>query len=115
MTRAVFYNPFYRKFYREQLPRAASYNHFYRKQLPRAVIVIKFYLVLVLSLRRLIDNFFYFPIFFAFFSAAMENQARDAKEIMANGYEAVDIQPFDLFPQTRHIENIITFQDTRKP
>lgn len=42
-------------------------------------------------------------------------QARDAKEIMANGYEAVDIQPFDLFPQTRHIENIITFQDTRKP
>lgn len=45
----------------------------------------------------------------------MENQARDAKEIMANGYEAVDIQPFDLFPQTRHIENIITFQDTRKP
>lgn len=43
----------------------------------------------------------------------LTNQARDAKEIIANGYEAVDIQPFDLFPQTRHIENIITFQDTR--
>lgn len=43
------------------------------------------------------------------------NKARDAKEIIANGYEAVDIQPFDLFPQTRHIENVVTFQDTRKP
>lgn len=40
-------------------------------------------------------------------------QARDAKDIIASGYEVVDIQPFDLFPQTRHIENVITFQDTR--
>ena len=61
-----------------------------------------------------LTNFFFFFICPPFFSAS-ENQARDAKEIMANGYEAVDIQPFDLFPQTRHIENIITFQDTRIP
>lgn len=43
----------------------------------------------------------------------LDEQARDAKEIIANGYEVVDIQPFDLFPQTRHIENIMTFQDLR--
>ena len=37
------------------------------------------------------------------------SQARDAKTIVAAGYEISDIAPFDLFPQTRHIENIITF------
>lgn len=52
---------------------------------------------------------FFIPAVFQY----LTYQARDAKEIIANGYEAVDIQPFDLFPQTRHIENIITFQDAR--
>ena len=36
-------------------------------------------------------------------------QARDAKFILSRGYIIVDITPFDLFPQTRHIENCITF------
>jgi hypothetical protein len=36
-------------------------------------------------------------------------QARDAKEIVAKGYNIADITPFDLFPQTRHIENVMTF------
>eukprot|EP01031_Cornospumella_fuschlensis_P030730 gene30730-37130_t len=36
-------------------------------------------------------------------------QARDAKAIVTNGYKIIDITPFDLFPQTRHIENVITF------
>jgi tRNA (uracil-5-)-methyltransferase len=36
-------------------------------------------------------------------------QARDAKLIVAEGYEVVDVTPFDLFPQTRHIENVMTF------
>ncbi|CAN0237168.1 unnamed protein product [Ectocarpus sp. 6 AP-2014] len=54
------------------------------------------------------------PTRLVYVSCDPATQARDAKEIMANGYEAVDIQPFDLFPQTRHIENVITFQDTRK-
>ncbi|CAB1099081.1 unnamed protein product [Ectocarpus sp. CCAP 1310/34] len=54
------------------------------------------------------------PTRLVYVSCDPATQARDAKEITANGYEAVDIQPFDLFPQTRHIENVITFQDTRK-
>lgn len=33
-------------------------------------------------------------------------QARDLKAFLANGYRVVEVQPVDLFPQTRHIENI---------
>ena len=36
-------------------------------------------------------------------------QARDAKFVVSNGYSIQKVQPFDLFPQTRHIENVITF------
>jgi len=36
-------------------------------------------------------------------------QARDAKIIIEGGYKIIDITPFDLFPQTRHIENVIVF------
>lgn len=36
-------------------------------------------------------------------------QARDSKCIVDSNYEIIDIQPMDLFPQTRHIENVITF------
>ena len=36
-------------------------------------------------------------------------QARDAQAIVAAGYDIIDCTPFDLFPQTRHIENVITF------
>ena len=39
-------------------------------------------------------------------------QARDAKGIVANGYDIVSVQPFDLFPQTRHIECLIVFERT---
>ena len=37
-------------------------------------------------------------------------QARDAKSLILGGYEIIDVQPFDLFPQTRHIENVVTFR-----
>lgn len=37
-------------------------------------------------------------------------QARDTKAIVSHGYDIVDITPFDLFPQTRHIENVMVFQ-----
>lgn len=37
-------------------------------------------------------------------------QARDTKHILENGYSVEDITPFDLFPQTRHIENVITYK-----
>lgn len=35
-------------------------------------------------------------------------QARDLKEFVAEGYTITRIQPFDLFPHTRHIENVVT-------
>ena len=37
-------------------------------------------------------------------------QARDAKLLVSYGYEIVSIQPFDLFPQTRHIECLAVFE-----
>jgi len=39
-------------------------------------------------------------------------QARDAKLLVSFGYEIVSIQPFDLFPQTRHIECLAVFEKT---
>jgi 23S rRNA (uracil1939-C5)-methyltransferase/tRNA (uracil-5-)-methyltransferase len=36
-------------------------------------------------------------------------QARDAKILVNGGYQITEVQPFDLFPQTRHVENIVTF------
>lgn len=35
-------------------------------------------------------------------------QARDIKEIVSHGYVPVSSQPVDMFPQTYHIENVLT-------
>ena len=35
-------------------------------------------------------------------------QARDVKEIVSHGYQATCSQPVDMFPQTYHIENVMT-------
>jgi len=35
-------------------------------------------------------------------------QMRDLREFLAAGYAATAVQPFDLFPQTRHLECVIT-------
>ena len=35
-------------------------------------------------------------------------QMRDLKSFIARGYQLEEIQPFDLFPQTRHLECVIT-------
>ncbi|HBM85671.1 MAG TPA: hypothetical protein DD423_02610, partial [Opitutae bacterium] len=35
-------------------------------------------------------------------------QARDLKEFIEGGYDITRIQPFDLFPHTRHIENVVS-------
>lgn len=41
-------------------------------------------------------------------SCAPDTQARDLKGLMDAGYRVERVQPFDLFPQTRHIENVVT-------
>lgn len=43
-------------------------------------------------------------------SCGPDTQARDLKYLVANGYKINRIQPFDLFPQTRHIENVVTLE-----
>ncbi len=43
-------------------------------------------------------------------------QMRDLKDFIANGYTLTAVQPFDLFPQTRHLECVVTLDGvaTRK-
>jgi len=36
-------------------------------------------------------------------------QARDGKYLVENGYTVTSVTPVDLFPQTRHIENVMCF------
>jgi 23S rRNA (uracil1939-C5)-methyltransferase len=36
--------------------------------------------------------------------------ARDAKSILAAGYRYIQATPFDMFPQTGHVESISLFQ-----
>jgi len=35
-------------------------------------------------------------------------QVRDLKLLGGGGYQPVDVQPFDLFPHTRHLECVMT-------
>lgn len=44
-----------------------------------------------------------------YISCEPTTQARDAKRIVSEGYVVTDVTPFDMFPQTRHIENVMTF------
>jgi len=44
-----------------------------------------------------------------YISCEPTTQARDAERIVKEGYEITNVTPFDMFPQTRHIENVITF------
>jgi 23S rRNA (uracil1939-C5)-methyltransferase len=41
------------------------------------------------------------------------SQARDAAVLKSAGYTATLAQPFDMFPQTAEIENVITFERNR--
>tara|TARA_R100000027_G_scaffold48943_1_gene37534 strand:- start:12625 stop:13845 length:1221 start_codon:yes stop_codon:yes gene_type:complete len=48
----------------------------------------------------------YSPRCIVYVSCDPSTQARDLKILQESGYGIVEIQPFDLFPQTRHIENV---------
>jgi len=43
-------------------------------------------------------------------SCGPDTQARDLKTLLEGPYVLKDVQPVDLFPQTRHIENIVTLE-----
>ena len=53
----------------------------------------------------------YSPQRVVYMSCGPTTQARDAKGIVEiGGYDIVSIQPFDLFPQTKHIECLMVFE-----
>ncbi len=58
----------------------------------------------------------YSPQRIVYMSCGPKTQARDAKGIVeVGGYEIVSIQPFDLFPQTKHVECLMVFEKKPKP
>ncbi|WPJ96390.1 class I SAM-dependent RNA methyltransferase [Coraliomargarita algicola] len=50
----------------------------------------------------------YRPQRLVYVSCDPATQARDLKEFIEGGYKITRIQPFDLFPHTRHIENVVS-------
>jgi tRNA (uracil-5-)-methyltransferase len=57
----------------------------------------------------------YSPQRIVYMSCGPATQARDAKGIVEiGGYEIVSIQPFDLFPQTKHVECLMVFEKKKK-
>jgi len=52
--------------------------------------------------------FHYLPSICIYISCEPATQMRDLKYFTEAGYQIQDIQPFDLFPQTRHLECIVT-------
>ena len=60
-------------------------------------------------LRQLIA---YGPRRIVYVSCSPDTQARDLRTLLAAGYAVTAVQPFDLFPQTRHVENVVTLTRT---
>jgi 23S rRNA (uracil1939-C5)-methyltransferase len=60
--------------------------------------------------RRVVDSILQLhPPFIAYVSCDPSTLARDARRLNAGGYELIRVTPFDLFPQTFHIETIAFF------
>lgn len=58
-----------------------------------------------------LDQLFAFgPARVVYVSCGPDTQARDLKAFLASGYQIESVQPFDLFPQTRHIENVVVLR-----
>lgn len=61
-----------------------------------------------LFIRQLIN---FAPVRLVYVSCEPTTQARDLKMLIDDGgYRILRVQPFDLFPQTRHIENVVTLE-----
>lgn len=58
-------------------------------------------------LEQLID---FSPKKLVYVSCGPDTQARDLAFLTTHGYKLLKLQPFDLFPQTRHIENVATLE-----
>ena len=50
------------------------------------------------------------PQTIVYVSCDLATFARDAKRLAAKGYQLLDVQPVDMFPQTWHIELVSTFK-----